>query len=98
MAVTYNQALLSTDADFIKNTRSSCKGKVTKSVEELHLRFEVTRKHETGPVEDALVVKDDDYIAEVKTKFKEGMKEYNSYIVQHCKASPCQIGEGDEEG
>ena len=26
------------------------------AVEELHLRFEVNRKHETGPVEDALML------------------------------------------
>ena len=87
MAVTYNQALVSTDAEFIKRVRLSFNGKVTKSVTnlktilkhtgdgsspfdhdnidpeevttvvsdlkqakqavgELHVRFEVTRKHD----------------------------------------------------
>ena len=39
------------------------------AVEELHVRYEAIRKHETGPVEDALLGTDDDYIAAVKTKF-----------------------------
>ena len=32
--------------------------------------------------EEALAVKVDEYIAEVKVKFNEGMKDYNSYVVQ----------------
>ena len=53
-----------------------------KAVGELHIRYEVTRKHVEGADEEALVKKDDEYITEVESKVREGMKLYNSYFKQ----------------
>ena len=53
-----------------------------KAVGELHIRYEVTRKHVEGADEEALVKKDDEYITEVESKVREGMKLYNSYLKQ----------------
>ena len=126
MADSFDQALVSTDADFVKLTRASFKGKITRSLsalktvlkrtgvegdapfdhdnidteeavmvvtelkqareafEKLHMRFEITRKHESEEIaENALVEKDNDYMLDVEEKIREGMKNYNSYVVQN---------------
>ena len=59
------------------------KGITFQAVEELHLRVEVTRNYETGVAVYTLVKEDDEFINEVETTLCEGMKIYNSYVVQH---------------
>ena len=52
--------------------------------EELHMRYEITRKHEADETaESALEEKDNQYITEVDDSFRAGMRLYNSFIVQN---------------
>ena len=119
MAETYKQAVVSVDAEFVKQVWASFKGKVTRAlttlkniirrsgdgsspfdhdnidpeevttvvsvlkeakqaVDELHVRFEVIRKHEEDEEKEAaLVEKDEEYITELETKLRKGMKRYS---------------------
>ena len=116
MAETYKQAVVSVDAEFVKQVRASFKRKVTRdlttlkniitrsgdgsspfdhdninpeevtavvsvlkeakpAVDELHVRFEVIRKHEEDEEKEAaLVEKDQEYITELEAKFCEGSR------------------------
>ena len=121
---TLDQALSSDSADFVKQVRTSFKGKVTRyinalkstlvrtgdsntfdhnnidheevlelvselkaaksAVSELHTKYEVIRVHSPdGPVEEALVETDNQYIGEIESNVRSCLRIYNSYMVQH---------------
>ena len=121
---TLDQALSSDSADFVKQVRTSFKGKVTRyvnalkstlvrtgdsntfdhnnidheevleivselkaaksAVSELHTKYEVIRVHSPeGPVEEALVETDNQYIGEIESNVRSCPRIYNSYMVQH---------------
>ena len=125
MPSSYDQALVSTDAEVVKLTRASYKGKLTRVLtalktvlqhtgvgdsllfdhasidqdevnqlvsdlrhskellEELHTRYEITRKHEADEAEESVLEKrDSDYIQEVDDNIRAALRLYNSYTVQ----------------
>ena len=126
MSSSYDQALVSTDPEFVKLTRASFKGKLTRGLatlrsvfqrtgvgddspfdhdsidldevqqlvsdlkhnkelfDELHMRFEITRKHEADETaESVLEKKDNEYMLEVDENVRKGIKMYNSFMIEN---------------
>ena len=118
----YQQALGSTDQEFIKQVRSVFKSKLTreltslngalvmkkvgdssvfdhdeidkrevenlvgeisntkKAITELHMRYQLFRKHLEGAAEEALEQADNEYITDIDSKVRERIKQYNRYL------------------
>ena len=126
MSSSYDQALVSTDPEFVKLTRASFKGKLTRGLatlrsvlqrtgvgddspfdhdnidlaevqqlvsdlrqnkelfDELHMRYEISRKHEADETaESALEKKDNEYMVEMDDNVRGGIKMYNSFIIEN---------------
>ena len=63
------------------------------AIEELHVRYGVTRKHEESEAEELLEEKDNEYISGVELTFREVMKKYNSYVVEHKARQELQVSQ-----